>query len=125
MKKKGIDVMKREWFNGLMKSGGTEQERMCHPLWSMVYQWDAWQPLHKEARVIAGDDAYEKLKENKPTIPVLIVEGQSENNRYPENPEILNHLPNSKLVIIDNAGHMLNMEQPESFNRIVLDFLEK
>ena len=125
LKKKGIDVMKREWFNGLMNSGGTEREQMRHPLWSMVYQWDAWQPLHKEARVIAGDDAYDKLKENKPTILVLIVEGKSDNNRYPENPEILNHLPNGKLVIIENAGHMLNMEQPESFNRIVLDFLEK
>ena len=29
----------------------------------MIDDWDAWQPLHKEVRVIIGLDAYAKLKE--------------------------------------------------------------
>lgn len=125
LKKKGIEPMKWEWFEGLMRSGGTQRERMRLPLWSMVYQWDAWQPLHKEVRVVAGDDAYDLLKENKPDIPVLIVEGKSEHNRFPEHPEILEHLPAGRLTVIDNAGHMLNMEQPEAFNNTVLEFIRK
>ncbi|MBD8388951.1 alpha/beta fold hydrolase [Dysgonomonas sp. BGC7] len=122
LKKKGIDAMKREWFSGLIKSGGTNKEQMRHPLWSMIYQWDAWQPLHKEARVIAGGDAYDKLKLNKPTIPVLIVEGQSENNSYSDSPDILNYLPNGQLIVLENCGHMLNMEQPDIFNNAITEF---
>lgn len=122
LKKKGLDVMKREWFDGLMKSGGTNKELMRHPLWSMIYQWEAWQPLHKEARVIAGGDAYDKLKLNKPVVPVLIVEGRSENNRYSNDPQILHYLPNGKLLIIEDSGHMLNMEQPDTFNTSITEF---
>lgn len=125
LKKKGIDVMKREWFNGLMRSGGTQKERMRKPLWEMIYQWDAWQPLHKEVRVIAGGDAYDKLKENRPELPVLILEGNSEHNRYSELPEMLNYLPNGFVEVMDDAGHMLNMERPEEFNEIVLTFIER
>lgn len=123
LKQKGIDVMKREWFNGLMRSGGTLRYRMQKPLWNMIYQWDAWQPLHKEARVIAGDDAFDKLKVHKPNIPVLILEGKSENNYFAKDPEILKYLPNARRVILDDCGHMLNMEQPEKFNTIVRNFL--
>ena len=44
--------MKKEWFEGLMKSGGSQRERMHAPLWQMIDEWDAWQPLHKEVRVV-------------------------------------------------------------------------
>lgn len=33
-------------------------------------------------------------------------------------------IPGSRLVIIPEAGHLLNMEQPETFNQAVQDFLE-
>jgi pimeloyl-ACP methyl ester carboxylesterase len=31
----------------------------------------------------------------------------------------------SRKVVVPGARHMLNMEQPEEFNRIVLEFLRK
>lgn len=34
-------------------------------------------------------------------------------------------LPDADLHIIPRAGHMANLEQPEAFNRILLEFLEK
>lgn len=123
LKKKGVDVMKKEWCEGLMKSGGSQRERMLQPLWQMIDDWDAWQPLHKEVRVIAGLDALAKLKENHPAIPTLIVEGRSENNRFSAHPEILDYLPNGKMKIIDDCGHMMNMERPEEFNAALEEFL--
>lgn len=33
------------------------------------------------------------------------------------------HLPHAELAVIQEAGHCANWEQPEAFNRIVLDFL--
>ncbi|MCD8166797.1 MAG: alpha/beta hydrolase [Bacteroides sp.] len=123
LKAKGVDVMKEEWFEGLMKSGGTQRERMREPLRQMIRDWDAWQPLHKEARVIIGMDAYIALQQNNPETPVLLVEGKAPGNRYSENPDILNYLPNGKLIVLDDCGHMLTMEQPEAFNKTVLNFL--
>jgi pimeloyl-ACP methyl ester carboxylesterase len=32
-------------------------------------------------------------------------------------------LPNSHLRVIPGAGHLANLEQPEQFNRILIDFL--
>jgi len=33
------------------------------------------------------------------------------------------HIEGSSLKIIDKAGHVSNLEQPEEFNKYVLDFL--
>jgi len=123
LKEKGVEVMKKEWFEGLMSSGGTRKERMAAPLWKMIDDWDAWQPLHKEVRVIAGLDAWEELQKRRPDVPVLLIEGNSSGNRYSENPEILDHLPHGKLVVLDDCGHMCNMEQPERFNEVIIEFL--
>lgn len=124
LKEKGVDVMKKEWFEGLMKSGGSQRERMRESLWQMIDEWDAWQPLHKEVRVVAGLDAIEKLKKNHPDVPALIVEGHSSGNRFSKEPPILQYLPNGKLKVIDDCGHMLNMERPEEFNAALEEFLK-
>ena len=123
LKKKGVEVMKKEWFEGLMKSGGSQRERMRVPLWQMIDEWDAWQPLHKEVRVVGGLDAIERLINAHSTIPTLIVEGCSEHNHFSAQPQILNYLPNGKLKIIDDCGHMMNMERSEEFNLVLEEFL--
>jgi len=33
-------------------------------------------------------------------------------------------IPNSKLVYIEKAGHMLNWDNPTHFNRVMLEFIE-
>ena len=123
LKDRGVDVMKKEWFEGLVASGGTLRDSIREPLWKMINDWNAWQPLHKEVRVTAGMDAFEELKKKSPEVPVLILEGRSENNRFPEHPEILDYLPNAKMMIIDDCGHMLNMERPKEFNNVIEEFL--
>ena len=108
-----------------MKSGGSRRERMRKPLWQMIQDWDAWQPLHKEVRVVAGKDAFRQLKTRKPDVPVLIVEGKSPGNKFPEHPEILDYLPNSRMLVLEDCGHMMNMERPEEFNKALREFISK
>ncbi len=36
-----------------------------------------------------------------------------------------NDEPNSKVVIFKNAGHLVNMDVPEKFNKIVIDFIKQ
>lgn len=120
---RGIDSMKREWFEGLMRSGGSQRERMREPLRRMIDDWQAWQPLHKEVRVIAGLDAWARIKSDRPQIPTLLVEGRSEHNRFDPSPEILQYLPQGRITVIEDCGHMLSMERPEEFDSTVLRFI--
>jgi len=39
--------------------------------------------------------------------------------------EVAAAIPNSELVIFQNGGHLHNIEQPEEFNRVTLDFLHR
>jgi len=120
---RGTDSMKQEWFEGLMRSGGSQRERMREPLRQMIEEWSAWQPLHKECRVIVGLDARAALREHGSDTPILLIEGRSEHNRFNPHPELMNYLTDCRLISIDDCGHMLSMERPEEFNRIVLDFI--
>ena len=36
----------------------------------------------------------------------------------------MKYLSNAKFVIVKDCGHMLNMDRPDEFNKVVLSFLE-
>ncbi len=60
------------------------------------------------------------------TAPTLIVLGDKDDPSILEIGEILHaSIAGSEQAIIENAAHMLNMERPEAFNILVLDFLER
>ena len=123
LRMRGVERMKQEWFESLMRSGGSQRERMREPLWQMIAEWSAWQPLHKESRVIVGLDALAALRDHGSDVPTLLIEGRSEHNRFNPHPEFMNYLTDCRHVIIDDCGHMLSMERPDEFNRIVLAFI--
>ncbi|MCI0336139.1 MAG: alpha/beta hydrolase [Acidobacteria bacterium] len=56
--------------------------------------------------------------------PTLIIVGNEDKLTPPDESEKMSQaIPGSILEIILNAGHLTNIEQPESFNRSVSDFL--
>jgi 3-oxoadipate enol-lactonase len=59
-------------------------------------------------------------------VPTLIMYGE-EDTVYP--PELARamaaRIPGAQLVMIKGAGHLANLEQPEEFNRILLEFLTR
>jgi pimeloyl-ACP methyl ester carboxylesterase len=59
-------------------------------------------------------------------VPTLIVHG-AEDQIIPVTEAQAMHsaIPASRLVILQNAGHLLNLEQPERFNEAVANFLEQ
>lgn len=124
LKKKGIDNYKREWHEALMSSGGSQKERMRQPLWEMIENWSAWQPLHKEVRLFYGKEAWAALEKRKITdVPTLIIRGENEVKDPTGRPKEMKFLSNSQFHIIPDCGHMLNMERPQEFNTMVLDFI--
>ncbi|MFN8411976.1 MAG: alpha/beta hydrolase [Anaerolineales bacterium] len=59
------------------------------------------------------------------SVPTLVVCGSLDQMTPPKYSQTLHdHIPNSKLEFIPNAGHMLMLERPDSVLQIMIDFLE-
>lgn len=58
------------------------------------------------------------------SLPTLVVAGGDDGVRKPIDADSIHRgIRNSQLEIIDEAGHLMNMEQPEEFNDTLLGFL--
>ena len=123
VKAQGVDVMKRAWLGQLMASGGSHRERMRQPLQQMITDWSAWQALHKEVRLYYGRQAWDRLKQLRPTLPVLLLRGECEHKSGL--PQELRYLPRGQALTLPDCGHMMNMERPRLFNKTLLRFLKE
>lgn len=119
----GIETMKRAWLEQLIAEGGSRREMLREPLARMIGDWDGWQALHHEVHLFWGLEAWEALEATRPEVPVLLLRGDAGRDGSPFRPRELDYLPRGEARLIPDCGHMLNMEQPECFNRMVLDFL--
>ena len=121
---KGINQMKAEWIETLMGSGGSQRECMRKPLTQMINDWTAWQPQHKEVRLFYGREAWARLRERgKVNVPVLMIRGANEIKGKRNAPAELKYTTDGRFVVVEDCGHMLNMEQPQAFNDNVLQFI--
>ena len=123
LKEKGVERMKQEWIEQLMSSGGSQREHMRKSLTQMIEDWTAWQPLHKEVRLFYGKEAWQRLISQENTTPTLFIRGENELKGKKGEPREMQYLKNGRYVVIPDSGHMLNMERPKEFNRVVLNFL--
>ncbi|MDB5101105.1 MAG: catD [Cyanobacteria bacterium RYN_339] len=59
-------------------------------------------------------------------VPTLVIVGEGDELTPPTAAqEMVDHLPNGKLVSLPGAGHMSNLEAPEAFNQAVADFMRQ
>ncbi len=83
------------------------------------------------ARSVAGRDGLRMLQKEHVsnilkslTMPTLIVWGSRDRVIPLEHGALMaRHIPNSRLAVIRNAGHMPFYQKPQEFNRLVLAFL--
>jgi pimeloyl-ACP methyl ester carboxylesterase len=56
--------------------------------------------------------------------PVLIIHGEDDRLIPVKDAELMHqHIPNSQFVVIPQAGHLPNLEQPDGFNQVIRDFI--
>jgi 3-oxoadipate enol-lactonase len=83
--------------------------------------------LHKESylKSIAASVAYRgEVQLEKIRVPTHVVVGADDTLTPPSvSRDMAGRIPGAKLTIIDQAGHLSNIEQPEKFNAAVLGFL--
>lgn len=71
----------------------------------------------RDARVINALDAI--------TVPTLVLAGAKDEPFLAATEYMAGKIPGATKVIIPDAGHAANIDQPEAFNRAVLTFLER
>lgn len=71
----------------------------------------------KDDRVITSLDSI--------TVPTLVVVGADDTDFLAGADYMHRHIPNSRKVVIDDAGHAANMDQPQAFNAAVRELLEQ
>jgi pimeloyl-ACP methyl ester carboxylesterase len=75
-----------------------------------------------QMQAVLGHQATDRLAEVK--APTLVLTGDADRLISPANSDILARtIPGAKLVHIPGGSHGFNIEQPDLFNRAVLDFL--
>ncbi|HEC38052.1 hypothetical protein LCGC14_1391400 [marine sediment metagenome] len=78
--------------------------------------------LNSERSIPPKTPLEEKL--NVISVPTLVIVGELDIAKFQEDADILSsRIKGAKKVIIKNAGHMSNMENPDEFNKVLLSFL--
>lgn len=89
----------------------------------------AWEAL--EAEAWQGGDVRQQTTQpitfariNASSVPILLITGDADLMMPPSRlRHVAHNVPRCELVFVAEAGHSLHWEQPEAFNRAVLDFL--
>ena len=121
-KQRGIHQNKLTWMNGLTTRNGVVLENIRRPIWDMIYKWDTWQPTHVEPRFLLGTSVVDILKNQNIKVPVLVLTGDADWGRKNKLMEVV---PSAKQVIVPNAGHVSNLENPKGFTEAVVKFISE
>ncbi len=96
----------------------------------LVEQAIAWSSSFHPAglRVMARASAAADLRDVLPevTVPTLVIHGREDRRSPLSVSEALHErIPDSRLAVVDGAGHLTNLEAPEEFNRLLREFLHQ
>ena len=57
--------------------------------------------------------------------PALLIHGRDDRVVHYENSlQLVTHIPNSRLVLLNRCGHWAMIEHAQEFNRLVIDFVQ-
>jgi len=130
---KVIDILKNKgskeatdylWTGNNCLSKTVQSSRTRESLLKMGYEYSWWRYLHVNQREYAFPLAIKKLSEIK--IPALVVTAEYDLELCKEVAAIIaKEIPGAKLISIKDAGHIMNMDKPEEFNKAISEFIDK
>jgi pimeloyl-ACP methyl ester carboxylesterase len=109
------------WLSTSLFGPTLENPSAAESLKVMVGAYSGWHWLHGPARP-TNSHAAERLGELR--MPVLSITGERDLGDFHAIAAALEMQANAKRVILPHVGHMSPVEDPQAFNRVVLDFLE-
>lgn len=120
----GIDKAKDNWLNHALFIPTKEHPDLILSIKEMVQSYSGWHWMNDNLEVPSSTNARSRLGELK--IPVLIAVGQRDLQYFHDIGKVLSeNIRNSHMIVIPNAGHMVNLENTEFCNTILLEHIRK
>lgn len=118
----GMDDVLRANLPFAFHGGGAGRESLIRDYFEMIHRAGAQALVRQNRAVMARADLRPALAQLR--CPLLVVCGRSDLLTPPEcSEEIAAAVPGADLVLLDECGHLLTMEQPERVNQLLLDWL--
>jgi pimeloyl-ACP methyl ester carboxylesterase len=80
---------------------------------------------HAARGILAQHDATVMDLLPRVTVPTLVLVGADDTNFLAASAHMAKAIPDAEKVVIPNAGHAANIDQPAAFDRAVIDFLSR
>ena len=123
-REEGIEEAKKIWINGSPLKPAMSNPQSAPLVRRMIEDYSGWHWMNDDPHIGFVGYPLEHLREIK--VPTLILVGELNPSIYHEWADAQNkNILNSKMEIIPDAGHALNIENPEKFNEFVLKFLSE
>ncbi len=121
-REQGLDAARDSWLNHPLFATCAEQPDVAERMKRMVGDYSGWHWVNDEPAVELDPPVTARLQQI--TAPTLVVVGERDLIDFHVIGQRLAHeIRGAELAVIPNAGHMANMEAPETFNQILVDFL--
>jgi 3-oxoadipate enol-lactonase len=110
-------MMGKHWF-----ATARPRPAVTRQLEQIIGDYSGWHWFHQDPVSEPRPPAYERLE--AVTAPTLAIVGaQDTPDIHKVTAAVATRIPGAQCETFPNAGHMVNMEEPEWFNRVVIDFL--
>jgi len=121
-RREGIAVAQSESLSNPLLRSIAKKPALFEPVETMIRDYSGFHWLTHDPHRVFYPPAIERLSEI--TCPVQIIFGQHD---IPDlqgvADRLIREINHARSVMIPDVGHIVNMEAPEQFNRVVLDFL--
>ena len=117
-----VEYFQQAWTDGPHRTPAEVDSSVREKVRQMAFETITnWNPASQEAPL--DPPAVGRLAEIR--VPTLAVVGDLDMPVILKIVELIEaQIPGTKKVVIPGAAHMLNMEKPQEFNKVVLEFLE-
>jgi pimeloyl-ACP methyl ester carboxylesterase len=120
-----LDVARARWLTNPLFAPALEQPTVAAELREIIGSYSGWHWLDRsDGQRSPQPPAFQRLEAI--AAPTLVVVGERDLPDFHACGEAMaRRIPEARLALIPDAGHMANMENPTAFNDVVLRFLDE
>ncbi|MDD3647563.1 MAG: alpha/beta hydrolase [Candidatus Dojkabacteria bacterium] len=119
----GLEKAKKNWLNHEVFSSIRDNAELFDKLKKMAKVYSGWHWVNKDTRQRLDPPALERLSEIN--VECLILVGEKDLGYFHDITKVLEkNISNSQKIVIENSGHLVNMEEAEEVNGILFEFLK-
>ncbi len=121
-KERGLAQTKRDWLASPLLAPAMANPKSALLLQRIVDDYSGWHFLNKDFDVFPPPAVIHRLAAIH--APALVIVGEHDTIDFHNIADVLvSDIAGAKKAVMPGVGHMCNMEDPDTFNAIVLDFL--